>query len=85
MNVDCVRLLSRSRSRHYRGDVLFFTAARTTPADETPALVWPPYLDGRLEEHVLDLGHDELMSPAALGEIGPLVARALAAARTTGA
>ncbi|MFI8447046.1 amino acid adenylation domain-containing protein [Streptomyces erythrochromogenes] len=83
VNVDCVRLLSRSRSRHYRGDVLFFTAARTTAADETPALVWPPYLDGRLEEHVLDLGHDELMSPAALGEIGPLVARALAAARTT--
>ncbi|MEV7578949.1 amino acid adenylation domain-containing protein [Streptomyces erythrochromogenes] len=85
VNVDCVRLLSRSRSRRYRGDVLFFTAARTTPAEETPALVWPPYLDGRLEEHVLDLGHDELMSPAALGEIGPLVARALAAARTTGA
>ncbi|MFD9105771.1 amino acid adenylation domain-containing protein [Streptomyces virginiae] len=82
VNVHCVRLLSRSRSRRYRGDVLFFTAARTTAADETPALVWPPYLDGRLDEHVLDLGHDELMSPAALGEIGPLVARALAAGRT---
>ncbi|MFJ9938094.1 amino acid adenylation domain-containing protein [Streptomyces virginiae] len=79
VNVHCLRLLSRSRSQRYRGDVLFFTAARTTPADETPALVWPPYLDGRLDEHVLDLGHDELMSPAALGEIGPLVARALAA------
>ncbi|MEU6312976.1 amino acid adenylation domain-containing protein [Streptomyces sp. NPDC047014] len=79
VNVDCVRLLARSRTRHYRGDVLFFTAARTTPADQEPALVWPEYLDGRLVEHVLDLGHDELMSPAALAEIGPELARALAA------
>ncbi|MFD7032575.1 amino acid adenylation domain-containing protein [Streptomyces sp. NPDC059917] len=86
VNVHCVRLLSRSRSRRYRGDVLFFTAARTTPEDQAPALVWPPYLDGRLEEHVLDLGHDELMSPAALAVTGPLVARALsdAAARAGG-
>ncbi|MEV7168496.1 amino acid adenylation domain-containing protein [Streptomyces sp. NPDC093224] len=79
VNVDCVRLLSRSSTRHYRGDVLFFTASRTTPADQEPALVWPRYLDGRLVEHVLDLGHDELMSPAALAEIGPELARALAA------
>ncbi|MER7764362.1 amino acid adenylation domain-containing protein [Streptomyces sp. NPDC097619] len=79
VNVDCVRLLSRSRSRHYRGDALFFTAARSTPAEQAPALVWPAFLDGRLEEHVLDLGHDELMSPAALAQIGPVLADALAA------
>ncbi|MEU8778348.1 amino acid adenylation domain-containing protein [Streptomyces sp. NPDC048606] len=78
-NLHCVRLLARSRTRRFRGDVLFFTAARTTPADEAPARVWPPYLDGRIDEHVLDCAHDELMSPAALERIGPAVARALAA------
>nr|WP_234349926.1 non-ribosomal peptide synthetase [Streptomyces sp. WM4235] len=78
-NVHCVRLLSRSRTRRFRGDVLFFTAARTTPADEAPARVWPPYLDGRLVEHVLDCSHDELMSPAVSARVGPVLARALAA------
>ncbi|MFD9517173.1 amino acid adenylation domain-containing protein [Streptomyces sp. NPDC059979] len=78
-NVHCVRLLSRSRTRRYRGDVLFFTASRSTPADEAPGLVWPAYLDGRIEEHVLDCAHDDLMSPGVLAEIGPVLARALAA------
>ncbi|MFJ3517038.1 amino acid adenylation domain-containing protein [Streptomyces sp. NPDC090131] len=79
-NVHCVRLLSRSRTLRYGGDVLFFTAARSTPADEAPGLVWPAYLEGRLEEHVLDCTHDDLMSPGVLAEIGPVLARALAAA-----
>ncbi|MFF4323493.1 amino acid adenylation domain-containing protein [Streptomyces sp. NPDC001568] len=80
-NMHCVRLLSRSRTRRYRGDVLFVTAGRSTPAAEAPGRVWPPYLDGRIDEHVLDCEHDELMSPSALDRIGPLVARALNASR----
>ncbi|MFD9452232.1 amino acid adenylation domain-containing protein [Streptomyces sp. NPDC059985] len=80
-NMHCVRLLSRSRTRRYRGDVLFVTAGRSTPAAEAPGRVWPPYLDGRIDEHVLDCEHDELMSPTALDRIGPLVARALNGAR----
>ncbi|MER6312374.1 amino acid adenylation domain-containing protein [Streptomyces sp. NPDC001581] len=83
-NVHCVRLLSRSRTRRYRGDVLFFTASRSTPADEAPGLVWPAYLDGRIEEHVLDCSHDDLMSPGVLAEIGPLLARALRSAPPAG-
>ncbi|MFF4444243.1 amino acid adenylation domain-containing protein [Streptomyces sp. NPDC001502] len=84
-NVHCVRLLSRSRTRRYRGDVLFFTASRSTPAEEAPGLVWPAYLDdGRIEEHVLDCSHDDLMSPGVLAEIGPVLARALASARSAG-
>ncbi|KOU21601.1 amino acid adenylation domain-containing protein [Streptomyces sp. WM6368] len=79
-NVHCVRLLSRSRTLRYRGDVLFFTASRSTPAQEAPGLVWPEYLEGRLQEHVLDCSHDDLMSPAVLAEIGPVLARALASA-----
>ncbi|MFE7131008.1 amino acid adenylation domain-containing protein [Streptomyces sp. NPDC057638] len=76
-NVHCVRLLSRSRTRHYRGDVLFFTASRTTPPGEEPGVVWPAHVEGVLTEHVLDLGHDELMSPEALDGIGPLLDAAL--------
>ncbi|MFD5650507.1 amino acid adenylation domain-containing protein [Streptomyces sp. NPDC127039] len=83
-NVHCVRLLSRSRTRRYRGDVLFFTAARSTPAGEEPAEVWPAYLDGVLTEHVLDCSHDALMSPRALDEIGPLLDSALRAVPNAG-
>ncbi|MFF8831196.1 amino acid adenylation domain-containing protein [Streptomyces sp. NPDC015131] len=79
-NVHCVRLLSRSTTRHYRGDVLFFTASRTTAAEDAPGLVWPAHVDGTLTEHVLDRSHDELMAPDALAEIGPVLDAALRAA-----
>ncbi|MGC5346833.1 amino acid adenylation domain-containing protein [Streptomyces sp. DT171] len=77
-NVHCVRLLSRSRTRHYRGDVLFFTAARSTPAESAPGRVWPAYVSGRIGEHVLDRAHDDLMAPDVLAEIGPVLNAALA-------
>ncbi|MFB6892597.1 amino acid adenylation domain-containing protein [Kitasatospora sp. NPDC056327] len=76
-NLHCVRLLARSRTAPVRCDVLFFTAARSTGADEAPSKVWPPYLEGRLTEHVLDLTHDRLMTPEALETVGPVVDRAL--------
>lgn len=77
-NVHCVGLLARSRTPLWTGDALFVTAARTTAPEDAPAKVWPPYLRGRLDEHVLDVGHDELMDEQALALIGPLVQRALA-------
>ncbi|MFJ8045502.1 amino acid adenylation domain-containing protein [Kitasatospora sp. NPDC096147] len=76
-NLHCVRLLAASRTPAHGGDVLFFTAARTTGADDAPGKVWPPFLDGELTEHVLDLTHDQLMTPEALAVIGPLIDRAL--------
>ncbi|MGW4852576.1 thioesterase domain-containing protein, partial [Streptomyces sp. NPDC004288] len=78
-NVHCVRLLSRSRTRRFDGEVLFFTASRTTAPEDAPATVWPAYVSGGLVEHVLDLGHDELMAPQALAEIGPVLDAALRA------
>ncbi|MFC7931591.1 amino acid adenylation domain-containing protein [Streptomyces cinereoruber] len=78
-NVHCVRLLSRSTTRHFDGDVLFFTASRTTAPEDAPGTVWPAYVSGRFTEHVLDRGHDELMAPEALAEIGPLLDGALRA------
>ncbi|MEU1280943.1 amino acid adenylation domain-containing protein [Streptomyces sp. NPDC005805] len=76
-NVHCVRLLSRSTTRHYRGDVLFFTAAKSTPAEDAPLAVWPAYVDGAVTEHVLDCSHDELMAPEHLDRIGPVLDAAL--------
>ncbi len=78
-NVHCVRLLSRSTTRHFDGDVLFFTASRTTAPEDAPGTVWPAYVSGEFTEHVLDRGHDELMAPEALAEIGPLLDGALRA------
>ncbi|MGW1973964.1 amino acid adenylation domain-containing protein [Streptomyces sp. NPDC001889] len=79
-NVHCVRLLSRSRTRRHRGDVLFFTAARSTEPEDEPLKVWPEFVDGRITEHVLDCSHDELMDAGRLAEIGPLLDAALTAA-----
>ncbi|MGW6917370.1 amino acid adenylation domain-containing protein [Kitasatospora sp. NPDC054939] len=76
-NLHCVRLLAASSTPVVRGDALFFTAARSTEAADLPALVWPPYLHGRLTEHVLDLTHDQLMTPQALEVIGPEIDRVL--------
>ncbi|MFI2213210.1 amino acid adenylation domain-containing protein [Streptomyces sp. NPDC020141] len=82
-NVHCVRLLSRSTTRRYRGDVLFFTAARSTGPEDEPREVWPAFVDGTLTEHVLDCSHDELMDTGRLAEIGPVLDAALRALRTS--
>ncbi|MEO3974457.1 amino acid adenylation domain-containing protein [Streptomyces sp. CAU 1734] len=82
-NVHCVRLLSRSTTPRYRGDVLFFTAAGSTEPDDEPGKVWPAFIEGRLTEHVLECTHDELMDTERLAEIGPVLDKALSATRAT--
>jgi amino acid adenylation domain-containing protein len=78
-NVHCVRLLSRSRTRVYEGEVLLFTAARSAAPEDRPAEEWRPYVTGELTEHVLDCSHDELMDAPRLAELGPVLDAALGA------
>jgi nonribosomal peptide synthetase DhbF len=49
----------------YRGDVLFFNAARK---EERHAHLWRPYVAGSIEEYDVDATHDEMNMPAAVAE-----------------
>ncbi|NUS45757.1 MAG: amino acid adenylation domain-containing protein [Mycobacteriaceae bacterium] len=74
-------LATRFTPGRFEGNVLFVTAAadeynRSRP-DRT-ALSWRPYVTGEIHEHAVDYRHSELTTPAALGDIGPLVRRYLA-------
>ncbi|MCM3925556.1 thioesterase domain-containing protein [Frankia sp. AiPs1] len=65
------------KPRLYGGRVEFVRAlpeAGETPADPTD---WAPYVAGGLRVHAVDVVHEDLLSPAALPAVGPLVAGAL--------
>ncbi|WP_323137189.1 non-ribosomal peptide synthetase [Streptomyces sp. NBC_01764] len=65
----------------YRGDVLAFTAARTSPGPSVAVDAWSPYVEGVITEHRIDCGHEEMMMPAHLGSIAEVLRGALAQVR----
>ncbi|MFT4167246.1 MAG: amino acid adenylation domain-containing protein [Microlunatus sp.] len=77
LHLHAAELLARSSTSRFRGDVLFFTATRSAEPGQTPASVWSPYLDGRLIEHRIDVEHEDLLTPAALAVLGPVISAAL--------
>ncbi|MFG2001069.1 amino acid adenylation domain-containing protein [Spirillospora sp. NPDC048911] len=62
----------------FRGDIVFFTAlqGRTDDMPTGPAN-WGPLVDGRIEDHPLDVDHHLLMEPAPAAEIGAVLAARL--------
>lgn len=70
-----MEVMYRARYRVYDGDLHFFTAA----ADRDPhsgigAHLWRRYVTGEVVDHEVDCGHNDLVGPAALAVIGPLLA-----------
>ncbi|GAA2589782.1 amino acid adenylation domain-containing protein [Actinomadura fulvescens] len=62
----------------FRGDVVFFTALRGRTGDmPTGPANWGPLVDGRIEDHPLDVDHHLLMEPAPAAEIGAVLAARL--------
>ncbi|QLE70304.1 amino acid adenylation domain-containing protein [Streptomyces rectiverticillatus] len=71
--------LSRSgEPGRYRGKVLFFEAlpGRAVGSASRTEL-WAPYVDGPIENHLLDIPHGRLTGPEALAVIAPVLARYL--------
>ncbi|WP_413767371.1 amino acid adenylation domain-containing protein [Rhodococcus pyridinivorans] len=66
--------------RCFDGDLLFVAAARSLGTDDgaSPAL-WRPWVSGTITEHTIDCDHLEMMTPAALAVLGPILADYLAA------
>ncbi|WP_261379892.1 amino acid adenylation domain-containing protein [Rhodococcus rhodochrous] len=66
--------------RCFDGDLLFVAAARSlgTGDGASPAL-WRPWVSGTITEHTIDCDHLEMMTPAVLAVLGPILADYLAA------
>ncbi|MEV4435505.1 amino acid adenylation domain-containing protein [Streptomyces sp. NPDC049585] len=63
----------------YDGDVLFFTAGHDAAQSSSPAEAWKPYVTGRVEEHVVDCRHLEMLAPKPLGAIAAVLRERLGA------
>jgi nonribosomal peptide synthetase CepC len=67
-------------SRSFGSDILLFVASRNRPAhlpvaDATAS--WQPLTSGTVESHEIPTGHMEMLQPAALAQIGAIVAEKL--------
>src|SRR5829696_877568 len=65
-----VRLLREPASGVFDGDLLL--VASTTPGVPAAA-VWQPYVGGRVDAHVVNVPHQQLMDPEPLRTVGPIV------------
>ena len=75
---DAVRLLSQARTQRLAGGAVLFVATRTLPPGWDVRGSWAPYLDG-LAVHEFDCAHEDILDPANLEALGPLLARLLEA------
>ncbi|MFJ4106925.1 non-ribosomal peptide synthetase [Oerskovia enterophila] len=79
-------LMGQARYTPFRGDLLLFTAQDTDRHDLTAQRdAWAPHVTGTVTQHAVLAGHHDMVSPAAIGQLGPVLARhlhqALAATR----
>ncbi|QJW35859.1 non-ribosomal peptide synthetase [Cellulosimicrobium protaetiae] len=78
-------LMPRARYAPFAGDLLLLTAR--PEAGERPVTAqrdaWAPHVTGTVTQHTVLAGHHDMVSPAAIGQLGPVLARHLAAASTT--
>ncbi|MEU9979023.1 beta-ketoacyl synthase N-terminal-like domain-containing protein [Streptomyces sp. NPDC051014] len=79
-----LRVAPQFRPGVLRGDVLFFSAAKSTLADGADlalapgkADAWRPYVRGTLTDHTVPCGHYEMTDPDPLAVIGAEIAKAL--------
>ncbi|WP_067488574.1 non-ribosomal peptide synthetase [Actinomadura hibisca] len=73
-----VRQAEEYRPGPFRGDVVFFTALQgRTPDTPTARANWGGLVDGGIEDYPLDVEHHHLMEPAAVAEMGAVLAARL--------
>jgi mycobactin peptide synthetase MbtF len=77
-------LMGQARYTAFRGDLLLFTAqepAATRPEPPhgltTQRDGWAPHVTGTVTQHAVLAGHHDMASPAAIGQLGPALARHL--------
>ena len=72
-------LMGQARYTPFRGDLLLFTARDTaiTHDPTTQRDAWAPHVTGAVTQHAVLAGHHDMVSPAAIGQLGPVLARHL--------
>ncbi|MBJ7222349.1 MULTISPECIES: non-ribosomal peptide synthetase [unclassified Brenneria] len=73
---DSVRLLSQTRTARYQGEATLFVAKGSLPEGMDVQAVWAPYVR-RLRVFELDCCHIDIISPASLARLGPLIDKVL--------
>ncbi|WP_416424938.1 enterobactin synthase subunit F [Pseudomonas sp. App30] len=73
---DSVRLLATARSSAYSGEATLFVAEKTLPEGMDVQQTWGPFV-GSLKVHRLPCAHVDIISPASMAQVGPLINRAL--------
>ncbi|MFC0449395.1 amino acid adenylation domain-containing protein, partial [Rhodococcus jostii] len=62
----------------YDGDLLIFPAAHDGDGTRArSAQEWRPLVTGRIDEHAVDCGHNDMIEPESLAVIGPVLSRVL--------
>ncbi|MFE7420347.1 amino acid adenylation domain-containing protein, partial [Rhodococcus sp. NPDC057529] len=67
------RMLTHFTPEVFDGDVLFVTAATTTPETGTALDAWRPSITGNIREHRVPCAHNDVMQPEPAQQIGPIV------------
>ena len=75
---DAVRLLATARSARFEGIATLFVAEKTLPSGMEVTQTWGRFVTG-LEVQRLDCAHVDIISPAMLALVGPMINRALKA------
>ncbi|MFF3065890.1 amino acid adenylation domain-containing protein [Oerskovia sp. NPDC057915] len=72
-------LMGQARYTPFRGDLLLFTAQEGTDLHDLTAQrdAWAPHVTGTVTQHAVLAGHHDMVSPAAIGQLGPVLARHL--------
>ncbi|QKZ04559.1 enterobactin synthase subunit F [Pseudomonas eucalypticola] len=73
---DSVRLLATARSSAFKGEATLFVAENTLPEGMDVRQTWGPFV-GSLNVHRLPCAHVDIISPASMAQVGPLINRAL--------
>ncbi|TWA85533.1 amino acid adenylation domain-containing protein [Azospirillum brasilense] len=82
---DAVRVLSKAVTPTYDGELTLFVAERSIPPEIDPEGSWAGRV-GRLSVHRLShCSHEDIIAPASLRIVGPLLDRVIAAATTADA
>jgi amino acid adenylation domain-containing protein len=77
-----VSLLRSNAPDRFRGNVVHFTASRGRAPDLPPAAsLWQPFVRGRIEDHPLGCGHEQMTHAGPMASIGPVVAEKLRCGR----
>ncbi|OUS90208.1 non-ribosomal peptide synthetase, partial [Rhodococcus sp. NCIMB 12038] len=67
------RMLTHFTPEVFNGDVLFVTAAATTPETDTALDAWRPSITGNIREHQVRCAHNDMMQPGPAQQIGAIV------------